>query len=256
MPGLAELFVAFHPMWAGANLAFSFDLMSKFLVDMEALVDTKPFQAAEMERLLRFLKYVILINETTIRLRPYAPISSCFTAVARGVGGQYFAPEIVHEFVVRIFNIFNTVSNKFYHKKWLLQSTISTLRLCMKHFIHYLSPLLSNLPSFGNAVHLLADLWRRLRSSLHTFVAVHTRPSVAHAQRCRCVSDLRVAAAGRLRPLLFCVSQAQLTNNSLSPKLINFRCCASKGPGCPSRQLTSSSSRAPSTRCRLPPILA
>ena len=52
-----ELFVAFHPMWAGPNLAFSFDFMSKFLVDMEALADTKPLQAAQIERLLRFLKY-------------------------------------------------------------------------------------------------------------------------------------------------------------------------------------------------------
>jgi hypothetical protein len=51
-----ELFVAFHPMWAGPNLAFSFDFMSKFLVDMEALADTKPLQAAQIERLLRFLK--------------------------------------------------------------------------------------------------------------------------------------------------------------------------------------------------------
>jgi hypothetical protein len=52
-----ELFVAFHPMWAGPNLAFSFDFMSKFLVDMEALADTKPLQVAQIERLLRFLKY-------------------------------------------------------------------------------------------------------------------------------------------------------------------------------------------------------
>ena len=52
-------------MWAGPNLAFSFDLMSKFLVDMEALADTKPLQAAQMERLLRFLKYVWFTRITT-----------------------------------------------------------------------------------------------------------------------------------------------------------------------------------------------
>jgi len=44
-------------MWGGSNLAFSFDLMSKFLVDMEALVGTRPLQMEQVERLLRFLKY-------------------------------------------------------------------------------------------------------------------------------------------------------------------------------------------------------
>lgn len=53
---LAELLVALQPMWVGPNLVFSFDLMSKFLVDMEALVDTKGFQLDHLKRLLRFLR--------------------------------------------------------------------------------------------------------------------------------------------------------------------------------------------------------
>lgn len=55
---LLELFVSLAPMWSGHNLIFSFDLMSKFLVDMEALAAAgKPFQLEQMERLLRFLRF-------------------------------------------------------------------------------------------------------------------------------------------------------------------------------------------------------
>lgn len=52
-----ELLVAFQSLWAGPNLGFSFDLMSKFLVDIEALADAKPFQTEQMKRLLRFMRY-------------------------------------------------------------------------------------------------------------------------------------------------------------------------------------------------------
>lgn len=44
-------------MWAGPNLVFTFDLMSKFLVDMEALAEIQPFQMEHTERMLRFLRF-------------------------------------------------------------------------------------------------------------------------------------------------------------------------------------------------------
>ena len=52
---IAESFVSFHPLWLSV-LVFSFDLLGKFLVDMEELAAARSVQVAQVKRLMRFLR--------------------------------------------------------------------------------------------------------------------------------------------------------------------------------------------------------
>ncbi|KAL6068818.1 Serine/threonine-protein kinase smg1 [Balamuthia mandrillaris] len=122
--GLAAL----HPLWGGSNLSFSYDLLSKFTLDMENLASYRSIHAQQIKRFLRFL--------------------GCFLAVVRGLGDNFAQNHISLKLISRLMTCFGNIHSKYYHRKFVLE-----VNKAIVAFAHQLGNLFG--PFFSQAMELM-----------------------------------------------------------------------------------------------------